>query len=330
MYIESHIPIHEAILYAKVGHSHAHVQIIDRISKQVSSGINLSLALSRETHFPSIIIGILRTGEQSGSLLQALKMSGQLLERRDEMQRKIVSSLTYPILIALFAGLLVIGLMRGVMPQIVPMLKGLNIELPLLTKATILASDIISAYGLIIFLSSICLTIVLMNLYRKVSLARYITQQCIFKLPILGSVFFTVSFSIFIRSFGSMLQSHIPVKESYLAALDTLHFLPFKRELEKYGSYIDSGKKITDIFSKVRTPIPLVAMGIIGAGEKSGTLGISMIRVADIIDRDVDHKIKRVTSLLEPLMMMLLGLIIGAIALSIVMPIYDISKVLQR
>jgi len=109
-----------------------------------------------------------------------------------------------------------------------------------------------------------------------------------------------------------------------------IELCPLKKSLLDSVEAISSGKKISEIFSYKKNMIPSFISGLLLAGEKSGTLGLSMIRIANIIDRSIDHTLKRLTAIVEPVLMVLLGFSIGAIALSIIMPIYDMSKALQR
>jgi len=304
--------------------------VVENISKNILSGISLSNSIKKEVIFPKSVIGIIQIGEQSGRLSESIVIAKNLIEREDELRKKIISAMTYPLVIGIFSLLLVFGLVRGVLPEIVPMLKGLNTELPFLTKLVIYLSDFVADKGFYIIVVGVSMFFVLPFVYKKVYFIRILFQNIILRVPIFGNIFFNISFSIFSRSFGSMLNARVNIKEAYASVTDSIGLLPLNILLQKCTADISDGKKISKSFEDIGIKVPPYVTGLINAGEGSGTLGISMIRIADIIDNDIDHKLKRLTSLLEPLLMVTMGIVIGTIALSIVMPIYDISKTLQN
>lgn len=330
MYLHAQMSIDDAIKNCASGFKKRDVTVIKKIGEDISSGMNLSTSLRKEVNLSKSTIGILQVGEKSGKLSESLTTIKNLLEREDDLKKKIISSMIYPMVIGIFASLLVVGLIRGVIPQIVPMLKGLNVELPLLTKSVIAVSDIISQYGLYILSVLAVIFFVAPIIYKKIVSIRYFFHVLILKTPLIGKIVLDVALSIFSRSFGSMLSTNIGIFEAYSIAIESIDFLPLQKKMKISLTAISSGKKVSDSIAELKLNIPTYVSGLVSAGERSGTMGASLIRVADIIDRDIDHRLKRLTSLLEPALMIVMGLIIGAIALSIVMPIYDISKTLQR
>jgi type II secretory pathway component PulF len=155
-------------------------------------------------------------------------------------------------------------------------------------------------------------------------------QWLLFKSPLVGSVVYSYWLALFLRSCGTMIESGTSVAESYASAVTGIGFVPLSVPLGRRMGSLSQGVSLASVLSSSEIRIPQYIPALVSAGESSGTLGISLIRAADIVDRDIEHRLKRLTSLIEPVMMAAMGCMVGAIALSIMMPIYDISKVLQR
>ena len=301
-----------------------------RIREDVMSGGLLSKSFAKHIGVSKTLSGLIEHGESSGQLLRALTISRAMLEKQGDASRKCASALIYPSIIAVFASLLTIGLVRGVMPQITPMLRSLNIELPLLTRIVMAVSEHLVTYGLYVFVVLCGVTVLFVILYGKIKRFRYISQSLFIRVPIIGYLLYSYSLSLFLQSLGSLVESGMSVPRSYTDTVSTLSLIPFQKVLQHNSPDIHKGVSCGLVLAHVSKRIPAYVPSLLSAGEASGTLGASLIRAASIIDRDMDHSLKRLTSLIEPIMMIGMGCTVGSIALSIMMPIYDISKVLQQ
>jgi len=132
-----------------------------------------------------------------------------------------------------------------------------------------------------------------------------------------------------IRSLGSLVKGGLHITESYGQVCEKNPLLPIRKYFIEQKKRLSQGITITDIFSHVKH-LPSHVVPLVRAGESSGTLGDSLIRSADIVDRDMEYSLKKLTALIEPLMMIGMGIVVGSIALSIMVPIYDVSKNLQH
>ena len=149
------------------------------------------------------------------------------------------------------------------------------------------------------------------------------------KLPIAGKIISSYALVVFMRSCGSLIEGGIPAAQAYEDTARTIPFLPFRLLFQKHAPHIRTGIPLSRAFIG-NAKIPRFISPLLGAGELSGKLGESLIRAAAILDRDIEHALKHMTALIEPVMMAGMGCVVGAIALSIMMPIYDISRVLQH
>lgn len=328
LYLSAGLTIDQALQSVKEGIPNKKVSSIDSVQKMVREGGLLSKALLKFVSISATTAGLIEHGELSGNLSKSCRSARELLEREDELLRKCLSALTYPLVIGIFAILLTVGLMKGVMPQIIPMLKGLQVTLPLITRIVMKLSEFLISYGIFIGIGLVVMTMGLGILYRKVDKFKLVIQYVLFYIPFIGNLVYSFTLSIFLYSCGSLIESGLYVSESYTKTLTTVSYVPFRNILEAKMSDISGGVSIGKILKERRVPGYVPALLL--AGEASGTLGASMIRAASIIDRDISNNLKKLTSLIEPMMMAGMGCMVGTIAVSIMLPIYDISKVLQH
>lgn len=330
LYISAGLTLDKALEIAGQGSPKKQKISLGYVRQDILSGGLLSKSLIKNLKISKTLSGLIEHGESSGELLRALNISRTMLEKQGEALRKCTSALVYPGIIAVFASFLTIGLVRRVMPQITPMLRGLNIPLPLLTRIVMTISENLMSYGLYIGGSIFVVVLLLFFSYRKVRSVRFFCQNVMIRLPIVGKLVFSYSLSLFLQSFGSLIESGIPLPRAYRSTVDTLSLWPLQEILRNKIQEIDKGLSCGSVFAEVSRRIPIYVPSLLSAGEASGALGSSLLRAASLIDRDLDHGLKRLTSLIEPVMMIGLGCTVGSIALSIMMPIYDISKVLQH
>jgi type II secretory pathway component PulF len=171
-------------------------------------------------------------------------------------------------------------------------------------------------------------TVGLVWAYRRHVFLQRIVHQSLIRIPIIGKLVLAYHLSIFFRSVGALVETGVSIAVSYPRVSATITLIPLHRLFEGHVIEIERGISLGLILKHAYIPdyVPQLVL----AGERSGTLGISLGRVAALFDRDIEHALKRITALIEPVMMIGVGCMVGAIALSIIMPIYDISKVLQK
>ncbi len=329
MYVSSGLTVHQALNICISVFRNKQRSSLESVKSVVESGQSLAYGFVRYMKFSTSIIGLIEQGEQSGNIPQSLKLARFILEREDNLIRTCLSALAYPVIIGIFAILLTIGLMRGVMPQIIPLLKSLHVTLPLLTRIVMYLSENIFVYGLCGLVIFIIIIPLLIYLYKKWFRFTSTIHKILLRIPIIGSLFRLYSLSLMIRSLGSLVSSGVNMTTAYAQAVNRITLLPLKSIFSSQKLSLSQGKSLAIIFADMEK-VPSHVAPLISAGESSGTLGECLIRSADIIDRDIEQYLKRLTALIEPIMMIFIGLIVGAIALSIIMPIYDVSKNLQH
>ena len=328
LYISAGLPLDKTLELSAVGISKKQARIMAQVQSSVEAGDSLSQSLEKYVGTGQTTSSLVRQGENSGELTAALQTATALLEREDELVKKCVSAMVYPVVIGTFAGLLTIGLVRGVMPQIIPMLLSLHVSLPLITRIVICISQAVLSYGLYLAAATIVVGTMFVILIKKVLRARRVLQVILLHTPIVGGLIRDFVIVTFLRSCGSLIESGMPVSHAFEMTSNSITLLPIKSRFCRQVEPLSHGMSLGSIMGTLH--LPAFISPIIMAGEASGTLGKSMVRAATILDRAIEHSLKKLTSLIEPVMMAGMGTVVGGIALSIMMPIYDISRVLQQ
>jgi type IV pilus assembly protein PilC len=328
MYLSSGLEINKALEVSEQGLKNKQKLSIRSLRKTVESGAPLYSALTRFVGTGKTTSGLVEYGELSGTLARSLLTAKTLLEKEDELLKRCTGAMIYPLVIGVFALLLTIGLIRGVMTQIIPMLKSLNVDLPFITKLTITLSEVVTGYGFYILVGIVSGAIAGRFIIKKYENPRFVLQSAIIRAPIGGKLFYNFYLAIFLHSCGALVDSGLSVKDSYDKTTRTISLLPLNRFLYVQSTKVAIGLPLGEVINHKR--LPSYVTPLLNAGELSGTLGQSIMRAGNIVDKEIEHSLKKLTSLIEPVMMVGMGCVVGTIALSIMLPIYNISGALQK
>lgn len=328
LYVSAGLPIDKAVEISADGLPGGLARGLYKVKRAVESGGSVARACVEHLGMSDMLAGIIAHGESGGGLGQAFGAARMLMERADELRKKCTSAMAYPIVIGIFSGLLTLGLMHGVMPQIIPMLRGLHVELPLITRITIAVSQGFLTHGIFLGLFLLCSAAGFVFSYKRSGRFRYAMQSILMHVPIVRHFIYEYSLSIFMRSCGVLVESGLPIEQAFSRSAEALPLLPLRGKIQSHMADISQGVSLHKVCVSLHTPSYIPPL--LYAGESSGMLGASLMRVAAILDRDIEHALKRLTALIEPVLMAAMGIVVGGIALSIMMPIYDISKVLQK
>jgi type II secretory pathway component PulF len=328
MYLSAGLPINKILPLLMNDKRPKQNLAITNILNNFQSGNLLSLSLVQYIGLPKTVAHMIEYGELSGKLSRSIALAIRLMTKEDELFKKCLNALLYPVFIGSFSLLLTIGLVQKVLSQIIPLLKSLHVELPIMTRIIISLSDYLKNYGLYTFAGSIILFFLTRQIYKKSLFVKKISHNFLMRIPVLGKVIYNYYLSLFLQSCGSLIESGLTVYEAYSKSQNSVDFIPIRFLLESHRDKLEQGIPLSKVFSQKRNPV--FVQSLISAGESSGSLGISIIRAYDILDRDLDNFLKKFTTLVEPVMMIFMGLFVGTVATSIMVPIYNISSSLQR
>ncbi len=298
---------------------------LTNVREQVREGTSFAKALeAHPTVFPPLYINMVRAGEASGTLTQVLQRLTQFMESQAKLKGKVTSALAYPILMAIIGTTLVSILMIAVVPNVTTIFASMDQALPWYTALLIATSDFMAAYWWLL-LALLGLSIYTFRRWRRTPKGKLRWDIFMLKVPIFGKVVLMLSIARFARTLATLLASGVAL----LTAMDIVSNVLGNAALEKVvleaiGS-IREGQSIAEPLKRSGRFPPIVTH-MITIGEKSGQLEGMLESVANAYDTEVENRVQILTSLLEPLIIVMMGGIVGFIAVSILMPLIQMSS----
>lgn len=266
------------------------------------------------------------SGEMSGSIPESLIKIAHILERKKEMKGKLISALIYPICIALFSVLLVVGLMIFIVPHIMSVLQSLNVPLPIGTKILLFLSHIIFSYGIFALLFLIFLTATILYMWQNNLKFKWSIYYLFSYIPVINYLVTCYSMDIIWTLIGNLLGAGFTFQES-LSLLSSSFPNPLYTEaLTDIASGLEIGRDTTEMVSKYPNLFPDTVVEVISAGEISGRIPESCLLLAEFYKKEFEDKSKFLSNLLEPAIMIVLGLFVGFVGISLITPIYTLTQ----
>jgi type IV pilus assembly protein PilC len=301
-------------------------KIIQSLIEDVANGQSLYNSLKRfKNIFGDFVINVIRIGEDTGTLDQNLNYLAEELKNRRLLSRKIVSAFIYPAFIALATIGITALLIIFIFPKILPIFKSLNVSLPITTRFLIAFSGFLTAHGWQV-LTGLVLFIIIFGLVLKLKKVRIFIDNTTPFVPIIGKILQNYQLANVSRTLGILLKSNVTLIESIKITAETTPNLIYKRMLEKMGDNILKGKKISNQFHEFPRFFPVLIPQMLSIGETTGNLSESFLYLSEFYEAEVDEMTKNLSNILEPILMIFMGIIVGSVVISIIMPIYGITQ----
>lgn len=316
---------------SKIDDSKKRKKIYEIMIFNIEKGISLSkLLLSEKIKFNNLLIVLIHNGEKVGNLSNSLKHASILLQRRNELKNKIINSLIYPSFIIFFTIIMTLFLILFIFPKILPLLNSLNIELPLITVIIQSIYNLSINYGLLILAMISVLSISLLLILKKNRNLNIKFNNLIINLPFL-SKYIKMYNSINICYLGENILNSGRDTNSLLSTLfESENNILIKESYERIRESIMRGISLSVSLEKELNLFPTLLIHMCYLGEKTGNLSIMFSNCAKVFDNEIENFLKKFTALIEPVLMVFMGLIVGSVALSIILPIYEITNHLGK
>jgi len=303
-------------------------EVIREVRRSVEGGSSFSQALSRHPRiFSDLFVNMIRAGEAGGVLDVILERLATVAEREEEVRTRIKSALRYPLVLVIAATLVVTFMVTFVLPRFLMIFSGKGVPLPLPTRILFaLVSLLRSFWPLIILILGVGAIIFYFYLQSEEGRRRWDAFKL--SLPLLGSLFLKSAVSRFSRILGVLNSSGVPILQSLEIAERTIGNAILARVVNNVQARVREGGNISEPLA-VGKIFPPMVVHMIAVGEETGTLDAMLSRIASYYDLEVEYGIKNVTSLVEPILLIIMGLIVGFIALSTLLPIFSMTKIFR-
>lgn len=298
--------------------------LTQRILDDVKGGAALSKSLAKDRNlFGDFYINMIRSGEASGQLSNVLTRLVEHMERLRALRDSVISATIYPAILLGVSVLSLIVMLGFVVPQFKQLFKDMGDALPVPTRIVMQMGDVFTQYGLFIFVGLVLLGVGVMRWLRSPAGSTWF-QARLLRLPVLGTLMHKYEMTLFSRSLGTLLGNGVPLLTALQIATETVGNQSLRLPLQAMSPKVKEGVKVVEAATATELFEPL-AINLIRVGEETGRLGPMMLELANVLNREVETGIKRALTMLEPLLILVLGVMIAAIIVSILLGILSVN-----
>jgi general secretion pathway protein F len=301
-------------------------RIIVDIKEKLEEGSSLSNCLARHNHvFSEMYINMVRVGENMGSLDQVIDRLAEMEEKKNIIMNKIRSALYYPAFLSLFALAVIIFLMVSAVPALARIFADMGKELPLPTRIVLAISGLLTnLYFIIPFIIAVIVIIYMLNRYIKTPEGRKKTDELKLKLPVIKTFYKKFIVLNFTQNLGILLNNRVDILKSFEIVKKIVRNIIIEAQIEEVARKVREGSSVSGALSKSDF-LPKLVLGMINAGESSDKLDAMLIKIGNVYETEMDMTLTGLTSLIEPVIILVLGVIIAMIIISVLLPIFEMN-----
>lgn len=302
-------------------------RILSQVRADVNEGLSLADAMSKHKCFSNVYVNMVRAGESSGALELVLERLAEFTEGQSRLRSKVIGAMVYPMVMIVVAILVVIVLMTTVVPKITSMFATAKVQLPFMTRLLIGVSSVISSYW---WLLLILLALIIWGVYRllKTPEGRAYWDRTKLKFPVFGPILQMVSIARFSRTLATLLSGGVPLLNTLQIVRNVVSNDALEKAIDDVREAVREGEDIAGPLRRSGQFPPMVTH-MIAVGEKSGQLEDMLSRIATAYEARVETRVGMLTSLLEPIMILFMGVTIGGIVGAIMLPIMQMSTLVK-
>jgi type IV pilus assembly protein PilC len=306
-------------------------EVLATVNKDVQGGMSLGDAFSKHPDaFNEIYVNMVRAGEAGGILEDILKRLALQQEKADSIRKKVKGAMTYPVVLLSITVLAFFGLMLFVVPQIGEIftdLAGPDAELPAITQVMLGISDFMRNQWYLM-IGGAAAIVVGFQRYRKTPGGRKKINHLVLKIPAVGVIISKLSVARFARTFASLLGAGVSVLEALRVTGSAIGNAAYKEELERAAEAVKNGKQLSAVLGESKL-FPQIVPQMLAVGEETGQTDTILVKVAEFYEEEVDTLIASISSIIEPVMIVIMGSMVGLIAASVMGPISSLSQNIQ-
>lgn len=303
-------------------------KVIGEIRADVESGMSFSKSLSKHPRvFGELYINMIAAGESSGKLDDVLGRLSMKMKKDHTLLAKVKGALTYPIIIIITMIAVAILMTVVVIPKLAEIFEESQASLPLATKVLVTTSKFLLANGVLTVVVVLVLLVLFIRGVRTKNGKRFF-DAALLRGPVIGPIIKKVNLARFTRSLSSLLETNIPIIETFLIISRTMGNSFYRSALEEAGNKLRTGSTIAKILDRYPKLFPPVTTQMIAIGEESGSLDTIAGELAQFYEEEVDQTMSNLSSIIEPVLMLILGVGVALLAVAVILPIYSLSQTL--
>lgn len=324
--ISSGIPLLESLeILKEQAENPALVNVLSKLVEDIRAGSDFSQGLERHPKvFSGIFISMIRAGEASGQMDIILLRLAEYMEASEKLKRDIQSAMTYPVISLVLIFAIAGFLMVGIIPKFQSIFESLGITLNPVTQSILNLSDAIQAYWYVI-IAGIVGSVLGFGAFRATDFGRTVTDWSILHVPIFGRLFRKVALSRFSRTLGTLIKSGVPILEALDIVTQTVGNKTISKVVLEARESVRQGDTLSAPLADSPVFPPMVTK-MIGIGEKSGAMETLLEKISEFYDDQVNAEVKALTSVIEPVMIGVMGIVVGGIVLAVFLPIFQLQK----
>lgn len=322
------VPLMEALIVIKAQtRSRAKGLLYSELVEDVANGKTFSASLERLQHvFMPFAVDLIRVGETSGILTENLSYLADELTKRKELRSKILGALLYPALITLATLGVTVMLTAYIFPKILPIFTSLNVPLPVTTRALVALSSFLQSYGILVLVLFAVFCIGTVILCRRSITVRSWCDTAVLRMPLIAGMLRAYHLATASRTLGLMLRSGIPLTSAAALVAQTCANTLYARAYADAVETLLRGETMSKSLSKYPNLFDDTFIHMLEVGQTTGSLSKTLLHLAGLYEADLDERTKHLSVAIEPVLMLVMGLIVGLIAVSVIAPIYAITQ----
>ena len=302
--------------------------VLHHVAEDVRQGETLSAALGK---FPSVFsplyVSLVHSGEISGALEAVLERLAEQAEQEESMRAKVRGAITYPMFVGVVGAGTVVFLLTFVMPRFIPLLAGLGNRLPLTTRilmAMVHAASLPWLWGVLLGAA----VVVIAAWQGSGERGRLARDRLLLRLPLLGPLILELEVARFARSFGLLINHGVPILRAIEVAIPVVRHRLIREQLEHLPEGLRQGGSLSSCLKPLAVGTPFL-VNTVAVGEESGTVGQALTEVATFYERDAERTLQILATLLEPMFIVIVGLFVGFIVISVLLPVFEMSSIVR-
>ncbi|HYF05580.1 MAG TPA: type II secretion system F family protein [Patescibacteria group bacterium] len=323
--IGARVPILQALRILQGQLSNVHMQeVMQDMVSAIENGESLSLALSKHPDvFSNVYVSLVRSGEASGTLNVSLSYLADQMEKEYQLKSSVRRAMTYPVFVLALLFIVGLAMFKLVLPKMIQILKDQHAELPLASKILIATTDFIDRTWYLLIIGLIAF-VLFVRYYIGTESGRYLWDSMKLSIPLIGNIFQKLYITRFSRNLATLVSGGIPIIQAFKIVADVINNVIYRDIIYSASTFIAQGKGMADSLAGHKE-FPEIVVQMVRVGEQTAQVDSILVKLALFYEKEVEDQVASLSSLLEPIVMVILGIGVGVLVAGVLLPIYNLA-----